>query len=144
MQFNKINDALSVAAQIGAEDAPAIAAAGFRAVICNRPDGESPGQPESRRIEAAVRAAGLAFAYLPVISGAVADEQGEAFGALLAELPGPVLAYCRSGTRCTALWSLSQAAAGREVEAILADAAGAGYDMRGLAPRLDALARNKG
>ncbi len=57
-------------------------------------------------IEAAAKAAGLKARYIPVVAGQISDEDVAAFGAALAELPGPVLAYCRSGARSTALWSL--------------------------------------
>src|SRR5579872_4397138 len=109
MDIRKITDELSVAPQIRAEDVSAVAAAGFRAVICNRPDGESSDQPCCEDIEAAARAAGLAWRAQPVRSGGVTIEDAAAFGALMVELPKPVLAYCRSGTRCAALWCLSQA-----------------------------------
>lgn len=138
--MKKINDSLSVAPQIEAADVAAIAAAGFRSIVSNRPDSESPGQPEASEIEAAARAAGLAFACLPVI-GSPDDDQGKAFGALMKELPGPVLAYCRSGTRSAALWSLAEAANGRDAGEIVSAAAAAGYDMRGLGPRLVRLAQ---
>jgi sulfide:quinone oxidoreductase len=128
MDIRKLTDELSVAPQIRAEDVPAIAAAGFRAVICNRPDGESSDQPCCQEIEQAVRAIGLAWRSQPVASGGVTPEDAQAFDDLMAELPKPVLAYCRSGTRCAALWSLSQAGR-RPLAEILARAQAAGYDM---------------
>jgi sulfide:quinone oxidoreductase len=128
MDIRKITDDLSVAPQIQAADVPAIAAAGFRAVICNRPDGESSDQPCCSDIEGAVKAQGLAWRSQPVLSGGVTFADGEAFGALLAELPKPVLAYCRSGTRCAALWSLSQAGK-RPLTDIVSRTNAAGYDV---------------
>jgi sulfide:quinone oxidoreductase len=83
----------------------ALKLAGFRAVICNRPDAEAADQPGHR--EMAKAAAGLEFRYLPVTPGIVTDETAVAFGQALGELPGPVLAYCRTGTRSATLWSLS-------------------------------------
>lgn len=136
MDIKKISDELSVAAQISTDDIAAIKAAGFRALICNRPDGEGADQPSFEEIDTAARAAGLETAYLPVVSGMVRDEDARAFGAALTALPGPVLAYCRSGTRSTTLWSLAQAAEGRPVAAILAAARGAGYDMAGVVRRI--------
>ena len=131
MDIRRITDELSVAPQIGAEDVAAIAAAGFRAIICNRPDGETSDQPCCEDIEAAVKANGLAWRAQPVRSGGVTLEDAAAFGALMADLPKPVLAYCRSGTRCAQLWSLSQAGK-RPLPDILALARSAGYDVTAL------------
>ena len=134
MDIRKITDELSVAPQIKARDVPALAAAGFRAVICNRPDGEASDQPCCREIEEAVKAAGLSWRSQPVRSGAVTREDADAFAALMAELPKPVLAYCRSGTRCAALWSLSQTGL-RPLPDILARTQAAGYDMTAVMAR---------
>lgn len=134
MDARKITDELSVAPQIGAQDVPAIAAAGFRAVICNRPDGEASDQPCCEEIEAAVKAAGLAWRSQPVQSGGVTSRDADAFAALMQELPKPVLAYCRTGTRCAALWSLSQAGR-RPLTDILARTQAAGYDMTAVMTR---------
>jgi sulfide:quinone oxidoreductase len=94
----------SVAPQIAPEDVAEIAALGYRAVMCNRPDGEVPGQPAVAGIRAEAERLGLAFAFVPVVSGQMTAEDVAEFKAALAELPGPVLAYCRSGTRCRLLW----------------------------------------
>jgi sulfide:quinone oxidoreductase len=134
MDIRKITDELSVAPQIQAEDVAAIAAAGFRAVICNRPDGESTDQPCCEDIAAAVAAQGLAWRTQPVRSGGITQADVEAFGALLAELPKPMLAYCRSGTRCAMLWCLSQAGT-RPLPDILQRAQAAGYDMSAVMQR---------
>jgi sulfide:quinone oxidoreductase len=128
MDIKLITDELSVASQITAQDVPAIAAAGFRAVICNRPDGEASEQPCCQEIADAVTAAGLAWRSQPVRSGGVCNEDAELFAVLMDELPKPVLAYCRSGTRCATLWSLSQAGK-RPLPEILARTRAAGYDM---------------
>jgi sulfide:quinone oxidoreductase len=109
-------------------------AAGFRAVICNRPDGETSDQPCCEDIEAAVKASGLAWRMQPVRSGGVTQADADAFGALMAELPKPVLAYCRSGTRCATLWCLSQAGK-RPLPDILGRTQAAGYDMTAVMQR---------
>lgn len=101
---------LSVSAQITPDQLGEIAAQGFRAVICNRPDDEEPGQPPFARIEAAARAAGLEARYLPVTGADLTEDKAAAFAALLKTLPGPALAYCRSGMRSSTLWSMAQAA----------------------------------
>jgi uncharacterized protein (TIGR01244 family) len=90
----------------------AIADQGFRAIICNRPDGEGNGPAELRRNrEAAARPLGLQAAYLPITAGKVATRTPRPSASLLTELPGPVLAYCRTGTRSATLWSLAMAGA---------------------------------
>src|SRR5580692_4454931 len=135
MDIRKITDELSVAPQIRADDVSAITAAGFRAVICNRPDGEASDQPCCEDIEAAVKASGLAWRMQPVRSGGVTQADADAFGALMAELPKPVLAYCRSGTRCATLWSLSEAGR-RPLTDIVSRAAAAGYDVAAIMHRI--------
>lgn len=112
MEIRQITDGYSVSGQITPEEVAAIKAAGFKSVICNRPDNEQPGQPSADSVKAAVEAAGLAFRYIPVISGQMTMENVEDQAAALAEVEGPVLAYCRSGTRCTNLYAAIQQAKG--------------------------------
>ena len=138
MDVRRVTDEISVAPQISVADVAEIAAAGFRSIVCNRPDGESFDQVAFAEIEAAAKRAGLEIVWQPVTSGAVQDADGARFGEIVGQLPKPVLAYCRSGTRCAALWSLSQAKV-RPVDEIIRSTAEAGYDLRGLAPRLDAI-----
>lgn len=133
MQLKRLTPELSVAPQIALEDLPAAAAAGFTTLICNRPDGEQPGQPDHETMARAAQAAGLRFVFLPVVSGQVTPEHGRAFGEALAQSAGPVLAYCRSGTRSTTLWALSQAGQ-RPWAEVLQTAAAAGYDLSKLPP----------
>lgn len=135
MKLNKINVDLSVSPQITAEDIATIKTEGFRSVVCNRPDGEGADQPSFEEIEAAAKSAGLQTRYLPIQAGLVRDEDAEDFGAALRELPGPVLAYCRTGTRSATLWSLSQAKM-RPIADILSATKAAGYDMNGVARRI--------
>ena len=142
MDIKRIGETISVSPQIDASDLEAIRAAGFRSVICNRPDGEGADQPTHEEIAAAAREAGLEFVYQPVTSGKVADEDAEAFGDAMRTLPGPVLAYCRSGTRSATLWSLSEAGK-RPMPDILAATKAAGYDMNGLVPRLEERTANR-
>jgi sulfide:quinone oxidoreductase len=132
MNIRQITDEISVSPQISVSDVAGIAAAGFRAVICNRPDGEAADQPLSDDVAIAVKASGMEWRMLPVTQIGRADV--DAFDKLLAELPKPVLAFCRSGTRCTALWSLSEIDK-RPVEDILARTRAAGYDMSALVQR---------
>lgn len=108
MQLVQITPGYSVTGQIEPSDVAKIAASGFRSIMCNRPDDESPGQPEVASIRAEAERLGLAFAYVPVVSGMIEPEDVQDFRAALAGMPGPVLAYCRSGARCTNLWHLSR------------------------------------
>lgn len=135
MKLNRITRELAVCAQICADDLPAIYAAGIRSLICNRPDGEAPDQPNFNEIDAAARALGLEAHYLPVESGKVSDEQAAAFGALLERIPRPALAWCRSGTRSATLWALSQAPR-LPLPDILHSARQAGYDLGGVVRRI--------
>jgi uncharacterized protein (TIGR01244 family) len=107
----RLDDDVSVAPQLSPEAMTEAAAAGFRSVVNNRPDFEGgPGQPTSAAMEAAARAAGLAYAFLPVAPSVQTAEEVARFAALLAELPKPILAFCRSGARSGKLW---RAATGR-------------------------------
>jgi len=128
MDIRKINDSISVAPQINPDDMTAIAELGFRTVINNRPDGEAPDQAPAALMEEAARNAGLAYRFVPVISGQLTSDNVDDFAAAMAEVEGPVLAFCRSGTRSATLWALSQAGKAPADE-IVSQAADAGYDM---------------
>ncbi|MBP7241283.1 TIGR01244 family sulfur transferase [Amaricoccus sp.] len=108
MTATRIAPDFAASPQITPEDVAEIAALGYRSLMCNRPDGEEPGQAPFARISAAAQAAGLAVAHVPVVSGRITAADVEAFRTALAELPAPVFAYCRSGGRCQNLWSLSR------------------------------------
>jgi sulfide:quinone oxidoreductase len=99
MAFTALNDRISISPQIGASDVGAIKAAGFRAIICNRPDGEDAGQPSAEEIQAAAEQAGLGFAHVPVRANPPSTADAAAMRIVLAALPAPVLAYCRTGGR---------------------------------------------
>jgi sulfide:quinone oxidoreductase len=135
MNIRKIDDRLAVSPQIAVDDLPKLAAEGYRAVICNRPDGEGGDQPSFEEIERAARENGLEARYLPVASGLVRDEDAEEFAEAMRTLPGPVVAYCRSGTRSATLWALSEAKR-RPLPEILGKTKAVGYDMSGVARRV--------
>ena len=135
MELKKITEKVSVSPQITTEDMAAIKAAGFRAIICNRPDGEGADQPGFEEIEAAAKKAGIEAAYVPVTSGMVRDEDVATFGTALKDLPRPVLAYCRTGTRSATLWSFHESKK-RPMHEILTATKAAGYDMNGVARRI--------
>jgi sulfide:quinone oxidoreductase len=130
----RLTKSLSVAPQITPEDVPEIAAQGYASILCNRPDGEAADQTPFDEIAEKAKAINLEIAYVPVQSGFITDDDVAAFKATLDALPKPVLAYCRSGTRCAALWALSEN--DLSLDETLSVAHNAGYDLSGLAPRI--------
>jgi uncharacterized protein (TIGR01244 family) len=104
--FHPITDTFAVAPQLSAADMHAVAQAGFKSVIINRPDLEGgPDQPLAQDVMQAAQAAGLQVHYQPVVSGAMTQADVQEFARLLHTLPQPILAYCRTGTRCTHLFN---------------------------------------
>jgi uncharacterized protein (TIGR01244 family) len=138
--IRKVDDSISVAPQIAPDDIAAIKAAGFVAVVNNRPDCEQDGQPEGDTIRAAVLAAGLTYAAIPIGHAGLGHPQVQAMVDLLEGAEGPVLAFCRSGTRSCNLWALARARMGDSPDELIAKGADAGYDLSGLRPLLDQLA----
>lgn len=106
--FTELDEIIAVSPQIEASDIADIAAAGFKSIICNRPDGESGDQTPYSVIEAAAQATSIPIRNIPVVSGAITIDNVRDMKAALAELPKPVFAYCRSGARCTNLYALVQ------------------------------------
>jgi uncharacterized protein (TIGR01244 family) len=135
MDIRPLDPALHVSPQIALEDVPALKTAGYATLISNRPDGEEPGQPDAAAVRAAAEAAGLTFVHIPVSMPTLGQGEIEAMRHALATRPGPALAFCKSGTRSTVLWALSQAG-DRPADDLIAAAAAAGYDLSGLRPRL--------
>lgn len=136
MDIKRINDSISVSPQVLPSDLAAIKAAGFVAIVNNRPDGEAPDQPSGAEIEAAAKEAGLSYAAIPMGREGVSPEMVTQTRAALEGADGPVLCYCRSGTRSTTLWALSQAGQMNSAD-IISAAAHAGYDISHLAGHLD-------
>lgn len=122
----QLTDSLSVSAQPAPGDMAALASAGYTHVVCNRPDGETPGQPDMDQMAAAAEAVGLAFVRYPVdagnFPGADLASLGEVFDG-----EGKVFAYCRSGTRCANLWVASRCDA--DLESAARTAQGLGFDL---------------
>lgn len=136
MDIRPLDDTLSAAPQVAPEDLQSIAAQGYRSVISNRPDGEAPDQPTAAEIATAAKAAGLEFRHIPVVGGAIGAADVAAFKAALTDLPGPILGFCRTGTRTTTLWALARKDE-QSADALIATAGAAGYDLAGLKPRLE-------
>lgn len=131
--FRRVTDSLSVSPQVSEADMARAAAQGFVMVINNRPDGEDPGQPPSAAIEAAARAAGMDYLHAPV-RGGPSQAQVEAVRAAVEAAGGPVLAFCRSGTRSIVTWAIGQALAGEDRETLVERGRAAGYDLSGVLP----------
>jgi uncharacterized protein (TIGR01244 family) len=134
--FRTLDDTISVFGQIEPEDVAAAKAQGFTTIVNNRPEGEQPGQPTGAEIEAAAKAAGLDYVAIPVDHSGFAEWQVTAMADALETAKGPVLAFCRSGTRSTFLWALARKRLGDEGEPLIAKAAGAGYDLSSIRPVL--------
>ena len=110
LPIQRIAADVCVAPQLAPAAMADVAAADFRSVVNNRPDGVGgPGQPLSQSLAAAAQANGLHYVYLPVVSGAITPEQAQALRAALQTAPQPVLAFCRSGARSAQLYAMAQA-----------------------------------
>ena len=127
--FRKLDETISVAGQITPADIADAAAQGFTFVINNRPDDEQPGQPSAAEIEAAAKAAGLGYRAIPITHAGFSENQVTAMQEALEAAPGPILAFCRSGTRSTLVWALARARMGDDAGTLQAKAQAAGYDL---------------
>jgi sulfide:quinone oxidoreductase len=134
--FRAHDDDLRCSAQITAEQVSALAAAGYRTIICNRPD-EEDGAVASSTIAEAARAHGMAFIYQPVRFSSLSAADGACFAQALDASPPPVLAYCRTGRRSAALWVMARAPR-LGVDAALAASKASGFELEELRPRLAA------
>lgn len=136
--LKQLSDRISVGPQISVADVAELAQAGIVTLINNRPDGEDQGQPASAEIAAAAEQAGMSYHHIPIASGGVTPQAVEAMTEALDAADGPAFAFCRSGTRSTMLWALSQA--GRQpADDIVAAASAAGYDVNSLRPYLEGM-----
>ena len=134
LNFNDQGDALSYCGQIGVARVVELAAAGYRSIICNRPDSED-GAIASVAIAQAAQQHGMAFVYQPVEFSKLNLADGKAFMQALDTLASPVLAYCKTGRRGAALWALGRAPK-LGVEQVLAGCRASGCDLEELRPRL--------
>ncbi len=140
MDIRPITPTYAVSPQITPQDVAAIKAAGYVAILCNRPDAEVPPDLQAAAVGAAAMAAGLGFTVIPITHATLSAQNVADQMAAAAAAGGPVLAYCASGTRSSIVWSLGQAGA-MSADDIIAATAKAGYDLENLRPRLEALAR---
>jgi sulfide:quinone oxidoreductase len=129
MNLKFITEEFAVSDQLEVADVDVLAAQGIKSIICNRPDGEASDQTSFAEIEEVALKNGMSFSNVPVISGALKPSDIESFATAFANLPRPIVAYCRSGTRSINLWALDQGSKGMSGEQILAAGAAAGYDL---------------
>ncbi|MCB5425246.1 TIGR01244 family phosphatase [Altererythrobacter sp. CC-YST694] len=142
--FRKLDEAVYASPQIGVAEIADAAALGVTLVVNNRPEGESDDQTPGAEIEAAAHAAGMDYIAIPVTMQTLSQDDVASMAQALGEAKGPVLAYCRSGTRSTLLWSLAEAKRGRDPEEVAAAAAAAGYDVSPVRAAMDALYAARG
>lgn len=142
--FRKVTDGVFASPQIGVAEVAEAAAMGVTLIINNRPEGESDDQTPGPEIEAAARGAGMDYLAIPVTHAGFSEGQVTAMAEALANSAGPVLAYCRSGTRSTLLWALAEASRGGDPDTIATHAAQAGYDIAAIRPLVDMLAAGRG
>ncbi len=138
--FRKLGDGMYAAPQITASDISEAKALGVTLVINNRPEGEADDQTPGPEIEQAAHDAGMNYVAIPITMPTLSVGHVDAMAEALGGATGPVLAYCRSGTRSTLLWSLAQAKSGRDPDSIAEAAAAAGYDVSPVREAMDALA----
>lgn len=139
--FRPLTQDVAVAPQIALADLKAAAEAGYRTIVSNRPDGEDPGQPTAAEVAAEAEANGLAFVHLPFQGTNMTPDQVKALAGLLAAPEtGKVLAFCRSGTRSSIIYSAAAVANGKPLPEVIGDAAKGGYDLAPHAPLIKALA----
>lgn len=138
--FRQLTESVFASPQIDLAQVAEAAASGFALIVNNRPEDESDDQTPGPEIEAATRAAGMDYVAIPVTHAGFSEGQVTAMAKALAEARGPVLAYCRSGTRSTLLWALAEASRGASPDNLAATAARAGYDLSPIRPLLDMLA----
>lgn len=142
MEIRQITPRYSVSPQITVDDVPAIAAAGFVKVICNRPNTEVPLDMQSEAIGPAVLAAGMEYEVLELTHQTMTPENVARQRDLAESCAGPVLAYCASGTRCSVVWALGQCEH-MSAEEILDATGKAGYDLGGLRPTLEQIRKSQ-
>jgi uncharacterized protein (TIGR01244 family) len=131
-QLVPLGPGLSVTGRLDRSDLEALARAGVRTIINNRPDGEDPGQfpaAEARRI---AESHGLAYHHIPITAATLSRKDVDAFAAAVRDAPAPVVAHCRSGTRSTLLWALSRMREGADPLSLIAEAARHGIDIANL------------
>ncbi len=140
MDLRKITDGYTASPQLDPADMVALAQMGVKTVICNRPDAENPPHLQAAAMQEAAEAAGIAFVFNPIVGGTMTQDNVEEQADAIAGSEGPVVAYCASGTRSTVAWAYG-AAASMPVNDVLGCAAQGGYQLEGLRPDLEFVAK---
>ncbi|RZM79696.1 TIGR01244 family sulfur transferase [Leptolyngbya iicbica] len=138
VQPKALADDFSVSPQLTEADFAELAAAGYKTVINNRPDGEEPGQLTAAAAQQLAQAQGLNYVHIPVkmpeLTPAIVDQ----FSAAMADNPGPILAHCKSGTRSCLLWTLVAAKHNTmPLEELMQHTAQSGYDLTRMRPLIE-------
>lgn len=141
MDIRPLTETYAVSPQIDPSDMPAVKAAGFTTVICNRPDHEIPGSLHAETMRKSAEKEGLHFVVNPIIGGAMTLDNVKAQGAAIDASDGPVLAYCASGNRSSIVWALSQAGK-KPTDDLIAAGARYGYVLEPFRAQIDILAED--
>ena len=131
-QLVSLAPGLSVTGRLDRPDIEALAHAGVRTIINNRPDGEDPGQLPAAEARHLAEALGITYHHIPITAATLSRADVDTFAATLRDGPTPVVAHCRSGTRSTLLWALSRMREGADPFALVAEAARHGIDIASL------------
>ena len=116
MPIRKLTDSLYIAPQLTEADVQEAVRLGIQTVICNRPDGEEENQPAFTEVQNWFKEAGInQFSHQPVVAPQINAADVAAFQNLLQQSPTPILAFCRTGTRCSLLWGYHQVQHGASV-----------------------------
>ena len=135
MTIKPLSPNVSVMPQIEATDIADLAARGFKSIIGNRPEGEAPDQPAWSSLVAETALHGMAARQVPVVPGQIGSNDVDHFAAALREMPAPIAAFCRTGTRSAMLWALANPDA-LSVDERIATAAAQGYNLAPLSSRM--------
>ncbi|WP_126172207.1 TIGR01244 family sulfur transferase [Altericroceibacterium xinjiangense] len=138
--FRKLSELVFASPQITVDDVDEAKRLGIRLIVNNRPEGEAPDQTPGHVIKTAAEKIGLDYLAIPISHTGFTESQVSSMAVALRETRGPVLAYCRSGTRSTFLWSLAQAKMGADPTELTSAARQAGYDITSIRPILDNIA----
>jgi len=141
MDIKQIEEGFAVSPQVDVSEVAQIETAGFKAVINNRPEGEEQGQPIGTDIGNKVLDHNMTYTFQPVVGSNITDDDVANFKRLFKTSEKPLLAFCRTGTRCTNLWALATVTP-TTIDDVIEKAANAGYNISGLRPRLEQQAKN--
>jgi len=123
---------VTAAGALTRDNIEALASAGTKVIVNNRPDGEDPGQLTADEARELCAVRGIAYHHIPFVAATLTTADIDAFAAVLKDAPGPLVAHCRSGTRSTMIWALTQLREGADPAALVALGARNGVDISAL------------